>query len=213
VLFRYPGGDFELWIPELRVDAGEHVAVIGPSGSGKTTLLHLVAGIAVPEAGSVETAGVDVTRASDAERRAFRIRRLGLVFQEFELLELGHALTMQAGEAPDGCKAAPRTVDSLGTAIAPEASRTPSRTRFSAPLAASEGGPMGHGGHFPSQAAAAHAMAWLEMGDFGAVRRHKDGRIYVELSKAGGGERRIWSQAGRAGGCRGARGARTARSS
>jgi len=53
---------------------------------------------------------------------------------------------------------------------------------------------MGHRSHFPSQAAAAHAMAWLEMGDFGAVRRHKDGRVYVELPKAGGGERRIWSQ-------------------
>lgn len=45
---------------------------------------------------------------------------------------------------------------------------------------------------FTSQSAAAHAMAWLEMGD--SVRRHKDGRIYVELPKAGGGERRIWSQ-------------------
>ncbi len=53
---------------------------------------------------------------------------------------------------------------------------------------------MGYRCQFPSQAAAAHAMAWLEMGDFGAVRRHKDGRIYVELPKAGGGERRIWSQ-------------------
>ncbi len=53
---------------------------------------------------------------------------------------------------------------------------------------------MGYRGQLPSQAAAAHAMAWLEMGDFGAVRRHKDGRIYVELPKAGGGERRIWSQ-------------------
>ncbi len=87
VFFRYPGGDYELRIPELRVDAGEHVAVIGPSGSGKTTLLHLVAGIAVPETGNVETGGVDLTRASDADRRAFRVRRLGLVFQEFELLE------------------------------------------------------------------------------------------------------------------------------
>ena len=53
---------------------------------------------------------------------------------------------------------------------------------------------MGRRCRFPSQVAAAHAMAWLEMGDFGAVRRHKDGRIYVELPKAGGGERRIWSQ-------------------
>jgi len=46
---------------------------------------------------------------------------------------------------------------------------------------------------FSSPTAAAHAMAWLEMNDFGAVRRHKDGRIYVELPKSSGGERRIWS--------------------
>ncbi len=87
VVFRYPGGDFELRIPELRVDRGEQVAVIGPSGSGKTTLLHLVAGIALPEAGVVETADVDLSRSGDAARRSFRARRLGLVFQEFELLE------------------------------------------------------------------------------------------------------------------------------
>lgn len=70
---------------------------------------------------------------------------------------------------------------------------------------------MGHPRGFPSQAAAAHAMAWLEMGDFGAVRRHRDGRVYVELPKAGGGERRIWSQRYPVGACRGARRARGAR--
>jgi len=51
---------------------------------------------------------------------------------------------------------------------------------------------MGYQGLLPSQAAAAHAMAWLEMGNFGAVRRQKDGRIYVELPNVAGGERRIW---------------------
>ncbi len=86
VTFRYPGSDFELRVPQLRVDRGERVAVIGPSGTGKTTLLHLIAGVALPETGAVETAGLDLLRASDAERRALRARRLGLVFQEFELL-------------------------------------------------------------------------------------------------------------------------------
>jgi putative ABC transport system ATP-binding protein len=61
--------------------------VIGPSGSGKTTLLHLVAGIATPDAGHIFTAGVEIGALGDAARRELRIRRIGLVFQEFELLE------------------------------------------------------------------------------------------------------------------------------
>jgi putative ABC transport system ATP-binding protein len=85
--FRYAEGDFALHVPTLSVERGERVAVIGPSGSGKTTLLHLIAGIKSPSAGKVVTDGVDVTGLDDAGRRAFRIRRIGLVFQEFELLE------------------------------------------------------------------------------------------------------------------------------
>ena len=85
--FRYREGEFALRIPELAVGRGERVAVIGPSGSGKTTLLHLIAGIATPADGRVETGGVDVTALDDAARRDFRIHRIGLVFQEFELLE------------------------------------------------------------------------------------------------------------------------------
>jgi putative ABC transport system ATP-binding protein len=63
------------------------VAVIGPSGSGKTTLLYLAAGIVSPLSGAVRVAGHDLSRQTDAERRRFRIRQIGLVFQEFELLE------------------------------------------------------------------------------------------------------------------------------
>lgn len=85
--FRYEQGDFDLRIPELTVHRGERVAVIGPSGSGKTTLLHLMAGIVEPDHGSVVTAGVEVSNLEDARRRDFRIRRIGLVFQEFELID------------------------------------------------------------------------------------------------------------------------------
>ncbi len=85
--FRYEQGDFDLRIPELTVHQGERVAVIGPSGSGKTTLLHLMAGIVEPDHGSVVTAGVEVSNLEDARRRDFRIRRIGLVFQEFELID------------------------------------------------------------------------------------------------------------------------------
>jgi putative ABC transport system ATP-binding protein len=85
--FRYGDAGFALRIDDLRVAAGESVALVGPSGSGKTTLLHLVAGILTPEAGRVEVAGQDLGGLDDGARRAFRVRRIGLVFQEFELLD------------------------------------------------------------------------------------------------------------------------------
>ena len=85
--FRYSQGGFALHVPELEVDAGERVAIIGPSGSGKTTLLNLVAGIRSPQSGRVITNQVDLSKLPDGSRRDFRIRHIGLVFQEFELLE------------------------------------------------------------------------------------------------------------------------------
>ena len=85
--FRYGEGDFHLDIPELRVEDGDTTAFIGPSGSGKTTLLNLIAGIIRPETGRVETRGVEVSSLPDVDRRRFRITTVGLVFQEFELLE------------------------------------------------------------------------------------------------------------------------------
>jgi putative ABC transport system ATP-binding protein len=85
--FGYAEGDFRLQVAEFRVEARSTTALIGPSGSGKTTLLNLIAGIALPRAGQIEVDGVDVTALSDAARRAFRVSRIGLVFQEFELLD------------------------------------------------------------------------------------------------------------------------------
>jgi len=85
--FRYGEGDFRLQVPSLELERGSSAAFIGPSGSGKTTLLHLLAGIVLPGAGRIKSNGVEVTSLSDAERRDFRIRHVGLVFQEFELLE------------------------------------------------------------------------------------------------------------------------------
>jgi len=85
--FRYSQGGFALHVPELEVESGERVAIIGPSGSGKTTLLNLIAGICSPQSGSVITNQVDISGLADGARRDFRIRNIGLVFQEFELLE------------------------------------------------------------------------------------------------------------------------------
>ena len=85
--FRYPGGEFRLSVPALAVERGASVAIIGPSGCGKTTLLRLIAGILAPEAGRVVTNDVDLAPLRDTARRAFRLRTIGMVFQEFELLE------------------------------------------------------------------------------------------------------------------------------
>ena len=85
--FGYPRGDFRLRVSRFRVAAGEKVAVTGPSGSGKTTLLNLLAGIATADRGALRVAGENVGALGDAARRAFRITRIGFVFQDFELVE------------------------------------------------------------------------------------------------------------------------------
>ncbi|MHC5006071.1 MAG: ABC transporter ATP-binding protein [Planctomycetota bacterium] len=85
--YRYREGDFTLRVPDLSVERGSTVAIIGPSGSGKTTLLHLMAGIAVPGSGQVSIDGTELSELGSSSRRDFRIRKIGLVFQEFELLE------------------------------------------------------------------------------------------------------------------------------
>ena len=85
--FHYPRSTFRLAIPALDIDQGERLAVVGPSGSGKTTLLRLVAGISVPDAGDIQVHDFAVASASEAARRNFRIRNIGFVFQEFELID------------------------------------------------------------------------------------------------------------------------------
>jgi putative ABC transport system ATP-binding protein len=85
--FNYGEGDFRLGVPDLRIGRGERAAVIGPSGSGKTTLLNLIAGITRPQSGRVVTAGHALSELDEGAIRDFRVENIGLVFQEFELLE------------------------------------------------------------------------------------------------------------------------------
>jgi len=85
--FEYPRGGFELCVRELKVAEGEGVALVGPSGCGKTTLLHLLAGILTPLSGSVVVDDVEVSALGLEDRQDFRALAMGLVFQEFELLD------------------------------------------------------------------------------------------------------------------------------
>ena len=70
----------------LSFSEGSFTSIVGRSGSGKTTLLHLLGGLDMPTEGSVEIEGRDIYRLSDSERTVFRRRRVGLVFQFYNLM-------------------------------------------------------------------------------------------------------------------------------
>lgn len=69
----------------LDIKEGEFVAIMGPSGCGKSTLLHLLGGLLSPTSGSILVDGEDLAKVSDAERTDIRRRKIGFVFQRFNL--------------------------------------------------------------------------------------------------------------------------------
>jgi len=71
---------------DLAVGRGEFVAITGPSGCGKSSLLHLLGGIDVPTSGRVALEGTDLAALSEDERTVVRRRRIGFIFQSFNLL-------------------------------------------------------------------------------------------------------------------------------
>ncbi len=71
---------------DFTVRAGEYVAIMGESGVGKSTLLNLIAGIDLPDGGTITLDGIDVSALDDAARTCLRRDRMGFVFQAFHLL-------------------------------------------------------------------------------------------------------------------------------
>jgi putative ABC transport system ATP-binding protein len=80
----------KLEVPALRgvsldITEGEFVAIMGPSGCGKSTLLHLLGGLLSPTSGTILIDGEDLSKVSDAKRTDIRRRKIGFVFQRFNL--------------------------------------------------------------------------------------------------------------------------------
>ena len=107
----------------LRIRRGEAVAVMGPSGCGKSTLLNMVAGLDRPTSGSVVVHGEDLGRLDEKGLALFRRRRIGMIFQFFNLLDDLSALDNVAlaaqltGTAPaQARRRAMELLDELGVA-------------------------------------------------------------------------------------------------
>jgi putative ABC transport system ATP-binding protein len=85
--FAYPNESFSIRVDSLAILPGEAVAIVGPSGCGKSTMLRVLAGLLTPDAGDVKMGQNDVHKMSAQALREFRLRHVGLVFQDFALLE------------------------------------------------------------------------------------------------------------------------------
>ena len=85
--YRRASGSFDaLSELNLRVAEGEFVAIMGASGSGKSTALHLMAGLTRPTRGRVEIEGQELSKMRDAALTKFRRRRVGVIFQSYNLI-------------------------------------------------------------------------------------------------------------------------------
>ena len=90
-----PGGGAPvrvLDVPRFALDAGEQAVLLGASGGGKTTLLNVIAGLTLPDAGTVQVGGTQLTRLPEPARDRFRAERIGYIFQTFHLLAAFTAL-------------------------------------------------------------------------------------------------------------------------
>lgn len=70
----------------LTIGSGDFISIMGPSGSGKSTLLHIISGLDTPTSGTVRYDETDIHRGSDRQLSAFRRKKIGFIFQQFNLL-------------------------------------------------------------------------------------------------------------------------------
>ena len=77
---------------DLEIRKGDFAVLVGPSGSGKTTLLNLIGGLDTPTSGRILVAGTDIGRMSKSELARLRLRQIGFVFQEFNLIPVLSAI-------------------------------------------------------------------------------------------------------------------------
>jgi len=118
----YRMGDIEVFAlngVSLRVQQGEMVAITGPSGSGKSTLMNIIGCLDTPTSGSYILDRVDVSKMSDDEQAAVRNKKIGFVFQTFNLLPRTPALDqvelpMVYAGAPDRQQRARAALESVG---------------------------------------------------------------------------------------------------
>ena len=77
---------------DLKIDNGEYVAIVGPSGSGKSTLMNMIGCLDVPTSGEYLLDGKDISKLSDKDLTMIRRKKIGFVFQQFNLLKKATAL-------------------------------------------------------------------------------------------------------------------------
>lgn len=93
VRFHWPGRDgFALSVDSFRLEVAEKLFLKGPSGSGKSTLLSLICGIVAPDSGSIRIDGTDIARLRASQADRLRADKLGIIFQQFNLLPYGSML-------------------------------------------------------------------------------------------------------------------------
>ena len=90
VRFRWPGrASFALSVADFSVMPGETVLLLGESGSGKSTLLSLICGTILADVGAIHVAGSDLSGLSGRQRDRYRAEKVGMIFQQFNLLPFG----------------------------------------------------------------------------------------------------------------------------
>jgi len=107
-VFSLESGDFTaLQENDIHIKNGEFIAIMGPSGSGKSTLLQLIGGLDLPSSGEISVDGVHLNDLNEKDRTLFRRRKVGFVFQNYQLLPMmtvseNVALSLSANKTPSG---------------------------------------------------------------------------------------------------------------